>query len=37
MDLDYVPIKVTTIKNERDGHVVEVHEEYRPKPKLDSK
>ncbi|XP_061167072.1 uncharacterized protein LOC133175935 [Saccostrea echinata] len=37
MDLEYIPIKVTTIKNERDGHVVEVCEADRPKPKLDSR
>lgn len=37
MDLDYVPVKVTTIRNERDGHIVEVHEADRPKPKLDSR
>lgn len=37
MDLDYIPVKVTTIRNERDGHIVEVHEADRPKPKLDSR
>jgi hypothetical protein len=37
MDLDYIPIKVYTIKNERDGHIVEVCEADRPKPKLDSR